>query len=209
MTGIPFFEEYEQELRAEHGDPAERLVTVSGLTGVGTGTMAAFLAEELGLEHVDAGQFFREKAEEYGMSIDEFDAEAGRIEEEQDRDFDTEWDRTALRYAFTRDDLLLEGRLTGVLLQDIAPVRVLVTCDVETVAERIGERDNPAEHLAGMDTAELVDYVRQRNQEQLERYREKYGVDPTDEQYYNVVIDNDRDIDAVQDELLETVTQLL
>ncbi len=208
MTGIPFFEEYEQELQEEHGEPGT-VVTVSGMTGVGTGTLAAFLAEEFDLEHVDAGQFFRQKAEEHGMSIDEFDAAADRIEEEEGTDFDTEWDRTALRYAFTRDDILLEGRLTGVLLEDVAAVRVLVTCDIETVAERIAERDNPAERLDGMTPEELAEYVRRRNREQLKRYREKYGVDPTEPGYYNVVIDNGRPLETVTDELRDQVAELL
>ncbi|MDY6769280.1 MAG: cytidylate kinase family protein [Candidatus Nanohaloarchaea archaeon] len=205
MTGVPFFDEYEQELREKHGEPGDRIVTVSGLTGVGTGTLSAFLAEELGLEHIDAGQFFRRKAEEHGMSIDEFDSEAERIEEEKGVDFDEEWDRTALRYAFTRDDLLLEGRMTGALLEDVAAVRVWVECDTETVANRIADRDNPAEDLADLSMDDLAAYIRERNREQLKRYRKKYGVDPTDRQYYNVVIDNSRALDTVKDELLAAI----
>ncbi|MDY6769752.1 MAG: cytidylate kinase family protein [Candidatus Nanohaloarchaea archaeon] len=209
MTGIPRFAEYEEELRAEHGAPGDRVVTVSGLTGVGTGTLSAFLADELDLAHVDAGQFFREKAEEHGMTIEEFDSAAERIEAEQGIDFDEQWDRTALRYAYTRDDILLEGRLTGALLQDVAPVRVWVECDVATVAERIRDRDDPAETLAGEDAESLEEYVRTRNRKQLARYREKYGVDPTDPSFYNVVIDNGRDLETVQQELLERVQELL
>ncbi|MDY6761889.1 MAG: cytidylate kinase family protein [Candidatus Nanohaloarchaea archaeon] len=209
MTGIPFFTDYESELRSEHGTAGNRLVTVSGLTGVGTGTLAAFLADEFGLEHIDAGQFFREKAEEYGLPIDELDARQEELEAEHGVDLDTAWDRTALRYAFEKDDVLLEGRLTGVLLQDIAPVRVWVECDAETVAQRIADRDNPAEDLQGKDVDDLVTYVETRNQEQLQRYRDKYGIDPTDKQYYNVVIDNSRALDTVKQELRAEVSDLL
>ncbi len=208
MTGIPFFEDYEAQLRKEYGEPGDRIVTVSGLTGVGTGTLAAFIADEFDLDHIDAGQFFREKAAEYGMSIDEFDAEADRIEEEEDVDFDEEWDRTALRHAFQTDEVLLEGRLTGVLLEDIAPVRIWVTCDTATVAERIADRDNPAEDLQGMAVEDLESYVESRNQEQLRRYREKYGVDPTRERYYTLVIDNSGSLDGVQSEIRDAVADL-
>ncbi|MDY6766463.1 MAG: cytidylate kinase family protein [Candidatus Nanohaloarchaea archaeon] len=209
MTGIPRFTGHEAELQEEHGQPGDRIVTVSGLTGVGTGTLASFLADEFALTHVDAGQFFREKADEFGVSIDELDARQAELEAEHGIDLDTAWDRTALRYAYTRDDLLLEGRLTGALLQDIAAVRVWIECDTATVAERIADRDNPAEDLQGRDAEELEAYVRQRNHEQLERYRSKYGVDPTDTRFYNVVVDNSRELSTVQEELREQVADLL
>ncbi|MFB6167093.1 MAG: cytidylate kinase family protein [Candidatus Nanohaloarchaea archaeon] len=211
MTGIDFFEDYEEELRGEHGEPGERIFTVSGLTGTGTSTIAAFLAEEYGLDHVDAGDFFRGKAEEYGMSIEEFDSEASRIEEEEDVDFDVQWDRTVLRYAFTRDDIVLEGRLTGAVLQDLATVRVWVECDTRTVAERLKEdtREDKAESIGGQTVEDIEEYVRRRNGKQLERYREKYGVDPTDRDFYNVVIDNSQSLQQVKAELKGKVEEVL
>jgi len=210
MTGIEFFEGYESELRDEQGDPGERVFTVSGLTGVGTGTLSEFLAEQYGLQHIDAGQFFRGKAEEHGMSIDEFDSEADEIEEEKGIDFDTEWDRTALEHAFTEDDILLEGRLTGALLQDIAEVRVWVECDARTVAERLKDRESQAEKFPeNVTVEELEEHVEKRNQAALERYREKYGVDPRELSYYNVVIDNSRELERVKDRLLEKVEEVL
>ncbi len=207
MTGIPRFADLEEELRDAHGAPGDRIITVSGFTGVGTSTIAAFLADHYDLEHVDAGQFFREKAAEHGMTIEEFDSEAARIEEEQDIDFDLEWDRTVLRTAFQEDGLVLEGRLTGVLLDGIAPVRVYVECDPATIAERMQGRESAAESID--DDADVRAYVEERNRKQLARYREKYGIDPRDHDFYNVVIDNSRDLAAVQQELVRRIDPLL
>lgn len=210
MTGIPFFADDEDALRAEHGEPGDRIVTVSGFTGVGTSTIASIVADEFGLAHVDAGAFFRAKAEEHGMTIEEFDSQAAEIEAERDIDFDIEWDRTVLEYAFTRDDLVLEGRLTGALLSDIAPVRVYVTCDPETVAERMRSRESAAESIpADADADDLAAYVRERNRKQLARYEEKYGIDPRDRSFYNVVVDNARDLETVREDVLDRVSALL
>ncbi|MCJ7479255.1 MAG: AAA family ATPase [Candidatus Nanohaloarchaeota archaeon QJJ-7] len=211
MTGIPLFEDHEEGLIEKYEGPGEKIFTVSGLTGVGTGTLSELLAEHYGLEHIDAGHFFREKAEEHGMSINEFRSEAERIEEEENVDFDQEWDRTALEYAFKKDELLLEARLSGVLLQDIAEVRVWVECDPRTVAERLKGRETLAEKIPAEDVnvEEIVDHIQQRNQEDLETYREKYGVDPSKEEYYNIVIDNSRELEEVKRELFQKVSGLV
>ncbi|MDY6768832.1 MAG: cytidylate kinase family protein [Candidatus Nanohaloarchaea archaeon] len=210
MTGIPFFEEDEAELREAYGAPGDRIVTDSGLVGVGTSTIAGSIADAFDLEHIDAGQFFREQAEKRGMSIDEFDRRLQEIEAEEDTDFDIEWDRHVLEQAFQQDDIVFEGRLTGAVLQDIAPVRVWVECDTATVAERLQERDTTAERIpADATVADLEAYVERRNEELMARYMDKYGIDPRDTAYYNVVIDNSGELDAVQQELQERVADLL
>lgn len=202
MTGIPRFEDYEAELRDRFGSPASTIFTVSGLTGTGSTTVATFLCEEFDLDHVNAGDFFREKAKEFDMSLQEFDTRTEEIEEREGRDFDLEWDRQALKYAFTRDDFVLEGRLAGVLLRDIAPVRIKVTCDADVIAERIHDRED-------LSVAEAKEYVETRNREVLQRYRDKYGVNPRKDAHYNIVVDNSDSFDAVKDTLIDKVRNRL
>lgn len=210
MTGIPRFESFERELRDQHGAPAQTILTVSGLTGVGTSTIATFLADQFELEHFDAGQFFREQAARRDMDIQEFDRRTEEIEAEEGIDFDLEWDRTALEYAFTRDRFVLEGRLTGALLRSISPVRIWVHCDPAIVAERLAAHDvaEDGDRVAdrdGMTRKEAEDYVRERNRKVLARYEEKYGIDPRDDRFYNVRIDNSQDLDRVKSDVLEQV----
>lgn len=201
MTGVPTFSSYESELREQHGAPGQHIFTVSGLTGVGTSTIAAMVADEFGMDHHDAGQFFRRKAEEYGMDIREFDAKTEEIEEREGVDFDIEWDRTAMEYAFTRDDFVLEGRLAGVLLVDVAPVRIWVSCDTAVAAERIMARED-------FDTLEDArSYISSRNEKVLQRYRDKYGVDPTEQRFYNVFVDNSDDTGAVRERVISKMAE--
>ncbi len=202
MTGIPTFDDVERDLRETHGAPNREIFTVSGLTGAGTTTHAKFLCDVFGFDRVTAGDFFRERAAEMSMSIQEFDRRQPTLEDELDTDFDMEWDRTALEYAFTRNRFVLEGRLAGALLQDIAPLRIWVTCDPDTVADRIRGREDMTKETAR-------EHVRSRNRDAMNRYKEKYDIDPRDSRFYNVKIDNTGDLDDVQSTLLSKVKAVL
>ena len=64
------------------------LITISGLPGSGKTTVAQLVAGELGLEHVYAGNIFREQARRAGLSLPEYLARA-----ETDPSIDRELDR--------------------------------------------------------------------------------------------------------------------
>lgn len=200
MTCVERLEDYEDKLREEYGSPGENIVTVSGLVGVGSSTVAEILSEELGLEHVSSGQFFRRKAEEKGMKLTEFFEKHREPEDAPDPDL--MWDRRALNLAYTKDDLILEGRMTGPLLCDIAEARVLVVCDEEVASERLADRE-------GMDLEEAGKKLRKRNSQDIKTYRRKYGIDVKDEKYYNVVIDNSGTLERTRKNTLEKVKQRL
>lgn len=202
MTGIDFFADYEAELQKTYGEPGSTLVTVSGLAGVGTSTIAKMLSKHLELTRVNAGDFFRNLADEFDMSIQEFDERTQELEQRERRDFDLEWDKSVLKRAYTEDNILFEGRLAGALLSDIAPVRVYVACDTDTVAQRIAGREN-------LSTTEAKEHIEVRNQKVRERYQKKYGVDPHDSAYYNVHIDNSAPLEQVQETLFSKVNALL
>lgn len=203
MATIPFFREHERRLREEHGPPSNAIFTVSGFTGAGTSTVVELLQEAYDLDHVYAGQFFRDKAEEYGMTIEEFEKATAQIEEEEGVDFDVMWDKQALEYAYIRDRFILEGRMAGALLQDIAPVRIFVKADPDVVAERIMERE-------GFDTVERArDYLETRIDDVLERYQDKYGIDPREERFHNIIIDNSGSLDTLRETVLARVQEEL
>jgi len=97
---------------------------------------------------------------------------------------------------------VLEGRLAGILLKDIAPIRIKVTCDPDVIAERIHTRED-------LGVAEAREYVESRNSEVLQRYRDKYGVNPRKDSHYNIVVDNSERFDAVKDILVRRIENLL
>ncbi|MFP4116960.1 MAG: (d)CMP kinase [Candidatus Aenigmatarchaeota archaeon] len=200
MTCVPRLEDYEEKLREEYGSSGDNVVTVSGLVGVGSSTVAEILKEELDLELVSSGQFFRKKAKEKGMELTEFFEKYRNPDKGPDPDL--MWDRRALNLAFTKDDIILEGRMTGPLLCDIADVRVLVKCSKEVVVERFAERE-------GLDQSDAERRLEKRNSQDIKTYREKYGIDVTDEKYYNVVVDNSGTPEETKEAVLQRTREIL
>lgn len=200
MTCVERLKDYEEKLREEHGSPDGKVVTVSGLVGVGSSTVADILSEELDMELVSSGDFFRRKAEEKDMELTEFfekhrDPEVGP-------DPDLMWDRRALGLAFTKDEVILEGRMTGPLLCDIAEARVFVDCDKEVVVERFAEREDLSYEKAKRK-------LEKRNSQDIKTYKEKYGIDVTDKKYYNVIVDNSGSLEETKKQALEKVRETL
>lgn len=200
MTSIKKFQELENRLRKKYDFPGKSIFTVSGLSGSGTSTIAKFLAEEFKLELKSGGEFFREEARKRGLTINEFLDRTEEIKEKENLDFDLLWDKKVLKLAFKEDELLIESRLAGAILYKLVPIRIYVSCNQEIVAERVAEREN-------LSKEEALKSVKERDEENIKRYKKKYDVDPTDKKYYNVVVDNSGSLENTKDKLINKVNQ--
>ncbi len=198
MTCVERLKKYEKELKKEQGSPGENIVTVSGLVGVGTTTVAEILSDELDFDLVSSGQFFRRMANEKNMELTEFFEKHREPDDKPDPDI--LWDRRALDLAYTRDNLVLEGRMTGPLLCDIAQARVLVVCEEKEAAKRFAGRED-------MNFQEAIRSLQKRNSQDIKTYKDKYGLDVTNRKYYNVVVDNSKSLVRTKDKVLEKVRQ--
>ncbi|MCX2817756.1 AAA family ATPase [Haladaptatus sp. F3-133] len=154
-------------------------VTVSGPPGSGTTTLAEALSSRFDLEHVSSGDVFRAMARERGVSLAEF----GRIAEE-DPEIDREIDERQREIARDRDGVVMEGRLSGWMV-DEATLRVWLTAPVDVRAERVAEREEQTVEGA---RAEIED----RENSEAKRYREIHGIDIDDLSVYDLVIDTSR-----------------
>jgi cytidylate kinase len=154
-------------------------VTVSGLPGSGTTTLAEALSSRFNLEHVSSGDVFRAMARERGVSLAEF----GRIAEE-DPEIDREIDERQREIGRERDDIVLEGRLSGWMVED-ADVRVWLAAPLDVRAERVADRE---EQTAKEARAEIDE----REASEAKRYREIHGIDIGDLSVYDLVIDTSR-----------------
>ena len=154
------------------------LVTISGLPGSGTSTVAREVARRLGIDRLDGGAVFRAMAAERGLSLAEFGAVA-----EGDAAIDLELDaRLAAR---ARDgDVVLESRLAGWITanEGLDALRVWLACDTEERARRVGVRD-------GESLDDAIANNRAREASEAARYRAYYGIDITDLGVYGLVID--------------------
>lgn len=155
------------------------LITLSGLPGSGTSTVARMVASELGLDHLDGGTVFRALAAEQGLTLAAF-AELAEGDDEIDRRLD---DRLTERAR--AGDVLLESRLAGWLVTraSLDALRVWIECDEHRRAERVGARDGHA-------AADALAHNRVREASERARYRSYYGIDLTDLGVYDLVLDS-------------------
>ena len=155
------------------------LITLSGLPGSGTSTVARTVASRLGLHHLDGGTVFRALAAERGLSLADF-ARIAEDDDSIDRALD---DRLVARAA--EGDVLIESRLAGWLATraELAALRIWIHCDEVERARRVGARD-------GHDTDEALATNQEREASERTRYLAFYGIDLTDLSIYDVVIDS-------------------
>jgi cytidylate kinase len=155
------------------------LVTISGLPGAGTTTVARLVADALGLDRLPGGEVFRQMAAEAGMTLAEFGVHA-QDHPEIDRELD---DRLQARAA--EGDCVIESRLAGWLVTraGLLAVRVWVDCDDEVRAARVADRDGTSSAQARHDNAARSDLERA-------RYRAAYDIDLDDRSTYDLVLDS-------------------
>jgi predicted cytidylate kinase len=155
------------------------LVTISGLPGSGTSTVARLVADALGLRRVDGGTVFRSMAAERGLDVDAFSAVA-----EADPDVDIELDDRLAAVARAGDGIL-ESRLAAWIAHDqqVPATKVWIDADESVRAERVGTRERIA-------AATALTANRAREASEHLRYRSLYGIDLDDRSVYDLVIDS-------------------
>jgi cytidylate kinase len=150
------------------------VVTVAGPHGSGRSTQARLLADSYGLRYVSAGMVFRERSEELGLSLEEMSRKAST-----DRDFDNYLDARTKEES-RRGGVVIDATLSGWMAED-PDLRIYLSCPLEERVRRIAERE-------GRDVEEVDRETRFREENELARFRECYGVDLEDLSVYDLVV---------------------
>jgi cytidylate kinase len=153
-------------------------ITVSGPPGSGKSTLSKLLSARLGMELVSMGDIFRKLANDRCMSLDELGTLA-RCNDEIDRKLD----EAQKKIAKEKDNIILEGRLSGFLVD--ADLKVWLKAPLEIRAERIAKRENKPVSSAMKETSEREECERV-------RYLNYYNIDIRDLSVYDIVIDSSR-----------------
>ncbi len=151
-------------------------ITISGPPGSGKSTLSKMLSAKLGLELVSMGDIFRKLATERCMSLDEFGTLA-KCNDEIDRKLDD----AQKKIAKEKDNIILEGRLSGFLVD--ADLKVWLKAPLKIRAERIAKRENKTLSSAMKETSEREECERL-------RYLNYYKIDIRDLSVYDIVIDS-------------------
>lgn len=168
-------------------------ITLGGLSGTGKGTISKMLAERLGFEKISAGNFAREIAKEQGMTIFEFDQKQ-KEDPSAGEKFDLMLDKRTEDYGNNNSNFVAEGRLTAHFIKDA--YKILLTCNEEERARRIGQRD-------AVSMEESIKEAQERDKLLSVRYARAYNLaDFDDPKYYDLVIDTS---DLTPDQILEKI----
>lgn len=151
-------------------------ITISGPPGSGKSTLSKMLSAKLGLELVSMGDIFRKLANDRCMSLDEF----GTLAKCND-DIDRKLDEEQKKIAKEKDDIILEGRLSGFLVD--ADLKVWLKAPLEIRAQRIAKRENKSVSSAMKETSEREECERV-------RYLNYYNIDIRDLSVYDIIIDS-------------------
>ncbi|HUU76339.1 MAG TPA: AAA family ATPase [Methanoregulaceae archaeon] len=155
-------------------------VTVSGLPGSGTSSLAKAISSRHGYELISAGEVFRQMAEERKMDLAEF----GRLARE-DPSFDKLIDDRQRENAMKRDDIIVEGRLSGWFVKD-ADLKIWLSASLQCRVERIIDRDQTA------DKETALKLTLEREECEAVRYHNYYSIDISDLSPYHLVLDSER-----------------
>ncbi|MCZ7391893.1 MAG: AAA family ATPase, partial [Candidatus Methanoperedens sp.] len=131
------------------------IITISGTPGSGKSTLSRLLSSRLGMELVSVGDIFRKQAQDRCMSLEEFGLLA-----KSDEDIDRMLDEEQKKIAKEKENLILEGRLSGFLVD--AYLKVWLKAPVEVRAERIARREEKPVAKAKAETKDREECERER-----------------------------------------------
>jgi len=154
-------------------------ITISGLPGSGTTTVAKLLSNELALDVISAGEMFREIAKEKSLPLEQF-SKLAEDNEDLDRWVDEKQEKEALK----RENVIVEGRLSGFFVPH-ADLKIWLKAPVEVRAVRVAGRENIAYE-------EALSAMKSREQSEYTRYEKYYGIHLDDLSIYDLIIDSSR-----------------
>lgn len=154
-------------------------ITVSGLPGSGTTSLARHLASTHSFELISAGEVFRQMAGEHGMDLAQF----GQLAE-KDPSIDRMIDSRQKDMADKKDNIIIEGRLSGWFVPG-ADLKVWLSAATGCRVSRILARD----FLSDVETATHLTLEREACE--ALRYKTYYNIDISDLSLYHLVLSSE------------------
>ena len=168
------------------------IITIGGLAGTGTTTLAELLSEKLDIPFISAGFIFREMAAERGMSVLEFSEFA-----EGNDEIDKEIDKRQAEIAKSSENLITEGRLSAYFVE--ADLKIWLVTPFEVRSKRIAKREDKSVDVA-------KDEIITREKSEALRYKEIHNIDISNMEIYDLIINTDSfDPESISEIIIQTL----
>ncbi|MBY9019464.1 MAG: AAA family ATPase [Candidatus Lokiarchaeota archaeon] len=176
------------------------IITISGLHGTGKSTIAKLLANNLGLPYYSTGQAFRDLAEDYSMTLEEFSDYV-----ERNPEIDKSLDKKVIDMA-KKGSIVIDSQLSGHLLKSIADYKIHLTCPLKVRVERMTARDQSS-YDAKLNETTI------REESELKRFNKLYNIDLSDndfiQNFFDLIIDTESlSIEAVMQIILKDLEKI-
>ena len=169
----------------------KEIITITGDLASGKSTVTNILIDELGYTKYSNGEYFRKLAKEYNMDVTDF----GKYVD-KNPDIDRMIEENTKNYAKDHDKLIIDARLGFYSVPESFKVYLRVDPDVAALRAFNDKKRKDTENYKSVD--EYKKNMKLRYDLENKRYLEVYGVDRTDYNNYDLVIDTtDKEISEV------------
>ncbi len=159
-------------------------ISVTGDPGSGKSTFARAVATRTGFRLITTGNIFRELAAQMGISLTDLNERA-----ERQAEIDAKVDDFLKSLNDSHENMVLDSRMAWHFVGESLKIRLAV--DPEIAAARIFQDDAALrEKFTCLEQAR--DEVHRRKISEISRYRALYGVDISDQNNFDLVIDTSR-----------------
>lgn len=155
-------------------------IAISGDPGSGKTTFARNVADNTGYNLITTGNMFRKLAADKGLSVNELNELA-----ETDRSIDAEVDDYVRSLNDMPENMVLDSRMAWYFIRDAFKVRLKIDLEV-AVARIFADTAEMRERFPNLETA--MREVEKRKEGEVARYLRLYGVDISDDQNFDLVI---------------------
>ncbi len=160
----------------------KNIISISGDLASGKGSVSEILMEKLGYGIYRNGEYFRKLAKEYNMTLSEFGDYVAKHPE-----IDIEIENSAKEYAKENDNFIIDARLGWYAVPE--SFKVYLKVDINEAAKRAynDQKRKDLENFSSVEEHKKA--LIERTDVENERYLKLYGVDRTDMNNYDLVID--------------------
>lgn len=171
-------------------------LSITGDIGSGKSAVSRLLRQATGFPLYSTGRLQRRIAARHGMTTLELNKYS-----ETHPEIDQEIDGESIRLGRSDESFIIDSRIAWHFIPQ--SFKVFLTVDPRVAAERIvTDSERTDESYADVETAQRK--IHQRRESEIERFRQTYGIDVTDLDNFDLVIDTTR---RKPEEIAEAVLQ--
>lgn len=159
------------------------IITLGGLPGAGSTTVARIVAEKLNYKLETPGEHFKKDAEKQGLGAKEFWEKLQKDKKELQR-YHRSVDEKIKKIASKEKNLIINSKLAAFDIPN-ADIKIFLTASFSVRSKRVAERE-------GIPEAEVAASIQKREEIERKEWKELYGIDYVeDKDVYDYLINTD------------------